>query len=105
FGAKSKARMPENNQSSGRLTAELEGTDCASIPVRVYQIGFLALRQQFATQNIGGTTRTCPATATRLSSRVRWRRSSRWLSALGRSDESDPCDASRGNQGTGTASI
>src|SRR5262249_48351349 len=97
--------MPNNNQSSSRLTAELEVTDCASMPVRVYQNGFLALRQQFATQNIGGTTRTCRATATRLSSSVRWPRSSRCLSALGVSDESDPCDATRGNQGTGTASI
>jgi len=45
---------------------------------QIGSLAFLRLQQQLATQNNAGTTRTCHATAARLSRRpVCWRRSSR----------------------------
>src|SRR5262245_22390733 len=89
--------MPDNNQSSGRLTAELEVTDRASKPVRVYQNGFLTLQQQFAMQHCRHhKDLPCRSNAALFLSPLA---AVGCLSVLGRSDESDPCHAPRGKPG------
>ena len=86
--------MPDNNRRSGRLTAELEVTDRASKPVRVYQNGFLTLQQQFATQHCRHhRDLPCRSNAAFFLSPLA---AVGCLSVLGRSDESDPCHAPRG---------